>query len=161
MVVKHFTASALVWTRDDVGWRLGLVEHPIRETLLPPGGHVEPGENTEQAVLREIAEETGLEVDLFQPPGPTMPSSFPVPLVDRPWWICEHVIDHDNRLDAPHVHVDHLYVAVARSPDPVTAPAHPFRWYGHVDWPEIDMAEDTRQLAETILPALTDYRSTF
>lgn len=157
MSVKHMTASALVWTRQADGWQLGLIEHPIRHLLLPPGGHVELDENTQQAALREVAEESGLEVDLLQPPGLGMPSSFPVTLVDRPWWICEHQIPYDNKLAAPHVHVDHVYVAVARSPQPVTPPAHPFAWYPPAAWPELNMAEDTRQLAHAILPTLTDY----
>ncbi|MQA76781.1 MAG: NUDIX domain-containing protein [Solirubrobacterales bacterium] len=58
------TASVLVWHRHEDGWRLGLVRHPLRCRLLPPGGHVEPHENTEEAALREVTEETGLAVDL-------------------------------------------------------------------------------------------------
>lgn len=157
MTVKHMTASALVWADHDDGWRLGLVEHPVRRRLLPPGGHVEPDENTREAVLRELAEETGLEVDLLQPPGPTVPSAFAGTVVDRPWWILEHPIPYDNHLNAPHVHVDHVYVAVARSPHPVTEPAHPFAWHPPADWPGLDMPEDARQLGAVLLPTLADY----
>lgn len=160
-MVKHMTASALVWTHTPDGWQLGLIEHPIRHLLLPPGGHVEPDENTCEAVLREVAEETGLEVNLLQPPGPAVPSSFPVPVVDRPWWICEHQIPYDNQLAAPHIHVDHVYVAVARNPEPVTPPAHPFAWHPVAAWPQLDMPDDTRQLADLILPVLTDYAEPF
>lgn len=175
VTVKHMTASALVWSDHGDGalrcaggggavdgdWRLGLVEHPLRRLLLPPGGHVEPDENTAQAVLRELAEETGLEVDLMQPPGPVVPSAFPVHTVDRPWWICEHPIPYDNKLAQPHVHVDHVYVAVARSPVSLTPPAHPFGWYPSTAWPDLTMAEDTRQLAAAILPTLTDFTPRF
>lgn len=152
VTVKHMTASALVWSdhgdgAEDGDWRLGLVEHPLRGILLPPGGHVEADENTAQAVLRELTEETGLEVDLMQPPGPVVPSALPVSTVDRPWWICEHRIPYDNKLAEPHVHVDHVYVAVARSPVSLTPPAHPFGWYPPAAWPDLDMPEDVRLLA--------------
>lgn len=34
---------------------------------LPPGGHIEEGEMPEEAVLREIREETGLRVEIISP----------------------------------------------------------------------------------------------
>ncbi len=37
---------------------------PGREYYIIPGGGVEPGETVEQAALREIREETGLEIEL-------------------------------------------------------------------------------------------------
>lgn len=54
----HVTASAIV-----VG-RRGVVLHRHKRLglWLQPGGHIDDGESPEQAVLREVAEETGLHV---------------------------------------------------------------------------------------------------
>lgn len=41
--------------------RVLLVDHPRYGVWLTPGGHVELDEDTDQALLREIREETGLE----------------------------------------------------------------------------------------------------
>jgi ADP-ribose pyrophosphatase YjhB (NUDIX family) len=53
----------------DRGGRLLLVERanePNRGQWSLPGGRVEPGESGEQAVLREVAEETGLAVAIVR-----------------------------------------------------------------------------------------------
>lgn len=54
----HVTASAIVLGDDD---RVLLHRHKRLGIWLQPGGHVDPGESCEVAVLREVAEETGLE----------------------------------------------------------------------------------------------------
>lgn len=57
-VIKHFTASGLV---SDSHGRFLLHHHPKLGIWLPPGGHIEENEEPQDAVLREIHEETGLE----------------------------------------------------------------------------------------------------
>lgn len=57
-VIKHFTASGLV---SDSRGRFLLHFHPKLGIWLPPGGHIEENEEPQDAVLREIREETGLE----------------------------------------------------------------------------------------------------
>ena len=40
-------------------------EHPERTVWLVPGGGIEEGENSAQAAVREVREETGLEVEIL------------------------------------------------------------------------------------------------
>ncbi len=53
---KHFTASALI---IDEGKVLS-VYHKKLGVWLYPGGHIEADENPEEALFREVREETGL-----------------------------------------------------------------------------------------------------
>ncbi len=53
----HVTASAIVLGEDD---RVLLHRHKRLGIWLQPGGHLDPGESCEVAVLREVVEETGL-----------------------------------------------------------------------------------------------------
>ena len=60
-IPRHFTATGFVINGDAtlLHW------HHRVKAWLPPGGHVEPDEDPVQAVLREVKEETGLDVELI------------------------------------------------------------------------------------------------
>ena len=58
---RHFTATGIILHNR----RALLIEHAKLGWWLPPGGHLEPNEDPVQAVLREVAEETGLECALL------------------------------------------------------------------------------------------------
>lgn len=56
-----FTASAYVVYKDKVLLRL----HDKYGIWLPPGGHVELDEDPVQAAIREVKEESGLDIELY------------------------------------------------------------------------------------------------
>ncbi len=58
---KCIVASCLVIDKG----KLLMLEHRKIGKWLPPGGHVEPGEFPDEAALREIKEETGLDVEII------------------------------------------------------------------------------------------------
>jgi 8-oxo-dGTP pyrophosphatase MutT (NUDIX family) len=96
--LTHVTSSAIV-----VGPR-GVVLHRHRRLhrWIQPGGHIEPGETPEQAVIRECVEETGLEV-AHPEDGPRL----------------IHVDVHSAA--GEHVHLDLRYLV--RAPDAEPSPA--------------------------------------
>jgi 8-oxo-dGTP diphosphatase len=59
-VLAWVTAAGDPWTLMGEGGRVLFVEHPERGWEIP-GGHLEHGETPEEAMLRELKEETGLE----------------------------------------------------------------------------------------------------
>jgi len=182
VTLKHPTSSVFVFRRLPGGWRIGLIRHPRFHLMMIPGGHVEPEESCAEAALREVAEETGLEVTLVSPPAAPVPRGYRGRRVPQPWWIAEYQVPADNHLDAAHVHVDHLYVALAdgapaaTGPDragaaagtgradgvagpgavPVPGAAHPFGWYAARDLPGLDMFDDARVMALSLLTGLAD-----
>jgi len=60
---KHFTSSALIIEDNKVL----LVYHKKLGVWLYPGGHVEKYENPDEALLREVKEETGLDIEIISP----------------------------------------------------------------------------------------------
>lgn len=159
MSLKHQTSSVFVFRRQPGGWRVGLIQHPRFRRMMIPGGHVEPEESPAEAAVREVAEETGLAVTLVGPPAAPVPPGYRARRVAQPWWIAEYQVPADNHLDAAHVHVDHLYVALAGGAAPGRAPAeaaHPFGWYAAGDLAGLDMFDDARVLALSLLAGLAN-----
>lgn len=115
---KHLTVTAFVSTPQAtlLHWhrKVGL--------WLPPGGHVEPGEDPVQAVRREALEETGLEIDIlhcapcyqFAEPEQVTP---PVTIMVEPGEPSE---------SPAHQHIDMIYFA--RPPAADIAIDEPWRW---------------------------------
>ncbi|MCE1173622.1 MAG: NUDIX domain-containing protein [Propionibacteriales bacterium] len=58
------TASALVFSADAT--RVLVHRHKRYPVVIPPGGHVDPGEHPWTAVLRELEEEVGIVPDQLQ-----------------------------------------------------------------------------------------------
>ncbi|EKE15669.1 MAG: hypothetical protein ACD_11C00115G0009 [uncultured bacterium] len=58
---KHFTASALIIDNNKVL----LIYHKKLNVWLYPGGHIEENENPDETLLREVMEETGLEIEII------------------------------------------------------------------------------------------------
>lgn len=59
-VSRDFTVAVFVLHLDHVI----LHRHPKLGIWLPPGGHIEPNELPDEAAIREVAEESGLEIEL-------------------------------------------------------------------------------------------------
>ena len=174
MTLKHPTSSVFVFRRLPRGWRIGLIRHPRLHLMMIPGGHVEPEESCAEAAVREVAEETGLAVELVSPPAAPVPRGYRGRRVALPWWIAEYQVAADNHLDVAHIHVDHLYVALADGASPTAGPdgaggvagpgvapvpaaaAHPFGWYTADDLPGLDMFDDARVMALSLLTGLAD-----
>jgi len=162
VALKHLTSSVFVFRRFTGGWRTGLIRHPRLHKMMIPGGHVEPEESSAEAALREVAEETGLAVTLVSPPAAPVPDGYRGRRVALPWWIAEYQVKPDNHLDVAHVHVDHLYVALADGTPPPAAgaglpdAAHQFGWYAASDLRGLDMFDDARLLARLLLTGLAN-----
>ncbi len=113
---RHFTATGFVVNGDAtlLHW------HHRVQAWLPPGGHVEPDEDPVQAVLREVKEETGLDVELV--PTQEIPEISNLDQVPAPRTILvEDVYDHRV---GKHQHIDMIYFCRVSGPRP---PA-PERW---------------------------------
>jgi 8-oxo-dGTP pyrophosphatase MutT (NUDIX family) len=151
-VLKHATASVFLFaTAAEGGWRLGLIQHPRRHRWMLPGGHVEAYENPAEAALREVREETGLAAELICPPSLGDPPDASDVLVVAPAWIVEQRVPAEPRQPGPHVHVDHLYLAVADPTQSSTPAAElPFAWVAGDALDTLDMFDDTRARARLL-----------
>jgi len=107
-VIRHFTASGIVLSADD---HVLLVEHRKLGWWLYPGGHIDPDEDPAQAVLREVAEETGITCQIISETRFSHPAATVLP---APFTICVQDISSDAKT-GPHQHIDMIYVLTPSS----------------------------------------------
>jgi 8-oxo-dGTP pyrophosphatase MutT (NUDIX family) len=144
-LLKHATASTFVYDVDprrtddlDQISVLLLWHHKFSRWMIP-GGHVEPHENCAEAAIREVHEETGLDIVLV----PRKPTTVLAGGVALPWAIVEQRIP-ERATEAEHIHVDHLYVARRAQPDAAPMGAE---WVELHELASRAMFEQTRALA--------------
>ena len=109
------------------GGRVLLHWHPKVRAWLPPGGHIEENEDPVQAVLREIREETGIEVQVVAT-GPRLDLDYPTQ-VPPPFTIM--VEDIDDPVQGYHQHIDMIYFC--RPAGPADPASDGWKWVGRDD----------------------------
>lgn len=108
-----------------------LLHHRKLQKWLPPGGHIEPGELPDEAAVREVREETGLEVELVGEKA--LPDSIVGP---RQLVIPAGVQLED--IDGEHQHIDFVYFAkpIGNLTPIGNSESTELGWYGLDELPE-------------------------
>ncbi|MCD8139036.1 MAG: NUDIX domain-containing protein [Planctomycetaceae bacterium] len=99
---KHFTASAVI-QHDG---KILLVWHNKLSMWLYPGGHIEQNETPDECLIREVKEETGLDVAFVDSPR-TECKSETVGVLHNPAIIFDEQIGDGNSM---HHHIDLVYM---------------------------------------------------
>jgi 8-oxo-dGTP diphosphatase len=105
---NHFTATGLVFNSNK---EILMIYHKKLNVWLPPGGHIEPNELPDIAVLREVLEETGIKADLFRKKIDESIISENCKELQRPFAIFLEDIDGF----ATHNHIDMIYICLAKA----------------------------------------------
>jgi 8-oxo-dGTP diphosphatase len=112
------------------GNRVLLVNHPRYQKWICPGGHIELDEDPEQALYREIAEETGLEVEILS----TKPD---IEVPGTKFLLTPNHLDI-HEANSPHKHVALVYFARSKSGEAVLSDEHEeIRWFTDVELDDV------------------------
>lgn len=114
---------------------------------LPPGGHIEPNELPNETAVREVKEETGLDVILTSAPSlPPVPGPRQLP---RPEGI------QLVRVDPTHEHINLIYFARPADPAAVQPVAnHEVDRVGWYAWEDLDQISVTEEIRTWVARAL-------
>jgi 8-oxo-dGTP pyrophosphatase MutT (NUDIX family) len=140
---RHFTVAVFVVREKKVL----LHRHRKLGMWLPPGGHIEEGELPDEAAVREVFEETGLEVELVGERREDV--SDPVQL-HRPAGV------QLENIGPGHQHIDLIYFARPRGSTEIHADYSEDKvgWYGPEDWDAMAVNAEVRGWCERALSAL-------
>lgn len=143
--LRHLVATAFVAWQG----RLLLHRHAKLGMWLPCGGHVDPGESPDEAAIREVREESGVEVELLD--DRALEVAEPRQLV-RPRGVQLETVGPG------HEHIDFIYFAMPKAPyEGVLTTADPtMAWYAPDEVDRLDLTEELRAWArlatEELLP---------
>ena len=127
-----------------------LVHHKQLNTWLPVGGHIELDEDPEEALFREVKEESGLEIEVIA-------EKPPLRLEGRKYLYAPTFLDiHD--ISPTHKHIGMVYLARAESDAiPLAEYEHnAIRWFteSELNDPQFDIQPDVQYYAREALRRL-------
>jgi 8-oxo-dGTP pyrophosphatase MutT (NUDIX family) len=147
---KHYVATGFVYDRQADSFLLVL--HKKLGKWLPPGGHLEDGEEPHTGVLREVFEEVGVQgriVELLAAPDVSTPtvSQFP-----SPFCVLSEIIPANAKEDE-HIHIDFVY-ALEIDPSELLKPGEAevehAAWFSAEEIGQIDTFENIRRVCAAI-----------
>lgn len=142
---KHFTATAYIAAKIEGEYRVLLHKHKKYGFWLGIGGHMEKDENPVETVVREVKEETGLEIDLI---GDKLFKVDDVEELVRPAAILEeHLPPYKN--EPAHYHIDLIYFAICKNPKKIKMKEE-FNWFSKKDLQKLILEKEVKYLLKKL-----------
>jgi 8-oxo-dGTP pyrophosphatase MutT (NUDIX family) len=150
-VTRDFTVATFVVQRDSVL----LLWHRKLQMWLPPGGHIEPNELPDDAAIREVAEEAGIDIILVGDRGVS---------VGRPRALCQPAGIQLETIGPNHEHIDLIYFARPLDPTRIgavgNAESEAIGWFDRSKLRAVGVTEEVQAWAVRAIVAVLEDRST-
>lgn len=146
---KHYTSTVFLIT-EETPQQVLLVHHKKLDKWLPPGGHQENDENACETAIREVREETGVDITEYLPKSKQIDDrAVSLPL---PSYILEERID-DRGEQPEHFHLDFIYIVTVPHQEVSLqeAESHSIGWFTEEEVGKIPVFENVAIMINTIL----------
>lgn len=147
---KHFTATAYIVSEIDGEYKVLLHKHKKLNIWIAIGGHLEKEENPYQAVLREVKEETNLDVEIFS--DKLLKTNF-VEEFAPPVAILEELVPRHQNTPA-HIHIDCIYFAFCKKPE-VIEMKEEYKWFSKKDLIQAGFTKEVSQFGKKAIESFT------
>lgn len=144
---KQFTSTAYIVSKIDKEFKVLLHKHKKQQIWIGVGGHLEEGENPYQAVLREVKEETNLDIKILVD-GKLLKIKG-VEQIPEPEAILEETIP-DHPSEKSHIHMDCIYFALCKNPKEIKM-TEEFAWFSKKDLKDDRIRKEVFHFASKIL----------
>lgn len=155
---KHFTATAYIVAKIDGRHKLLLHKHKKHKLWLAVGGHIEKDENPTEALLREVKEETNLEITILK--GKLLRIDDVEELACPVAILQERLAPYKQSLktksssgafklvyknEPAHYHIDLIYFAICKNPDKIKMKEQ-YAWFSRRDLKKLNLEKEVEYL---------------
>lgn len=145
---KQLTAS--VWLiSDEPIPRILLLHHKKLGVWMQPGGHVERSENPREGAIREVQEETGMDISTILKAGKKVDQS--AFLLPQPQFFMEQKIPaHGEQPEHFHLDVEYVVQVPFQEPQVQEAESNGIGWFTLEEAMQLETFENTHQVIQEI-----------
>jgi 8-oxo-dGTP pyrophosphatase MutT (NUDIX family) len=146
-MIKHFTSTVYITAVVGGEKKVLLHKHKKLQFWLGMGGHVEENENPVETAIREVKEETGLDIEIAHTnrlgnEGSAIELHLPEMMIEA------YIPRHKDTQG--HLHIDCAYFAQTDKPGDVHMKEE-FRWFTQADLDKTDMPNQIKIIATQAL----------
>ena len=150
MIKNHFTATGIVINSRK---QILMIFHNKLNVWLPPGGHIEENELPDNAVLREILEETGVKATILPIRQELNFDDEHCRELEQPFTILLEDIEGDGT----HNHIDMIYLCAALNEEFVLEKSEvsDIGWFSFEQIVELKTFENVKQIIQKAMQKVT------
>lgn len=155
-IEKHGSVSGYIFSKHKGAWRIALLKHKKLGRWVVPGGHIDPWENAEEAVIREAKEETGLDISLLSfIHKDNVIENITDKQILPPEFIFEQIIPAREN-EPEHIHIDHAYIglAVNQNLQPQDGESNDIGWFTEKELDNLDIFSSVIVIAKKLFPLI-------
>ncbi len=153
---KHYSSTGYVY--DYLSDQFLMIFHKKFQKWMPPGGHIMRNEEPNQAVLREVYEETGLHGFIIQFPNQMKPLKDNVSNLPMPFCLLNETIPSFGK-EQEHGHINFIYVILVKRPINIKlsmTEASDFQWISLNTIDELVTFDSVKNIFKSINTALRE-----